>query len=317
MSVLGGPSLSRGAAEALDCELMTRLLAPHLEVRVVAARVLAIAPERRAVVAYDTAGPRGPGPRLIAKVYAEPGRAGRMHEVLGRLEELGIAAPRPVAHLPALGISVFTAVEGRTLDRLDAAGRCAAVAEAAGWLARLHGSRIELDRRLDLDRERTALHTWVGQVAARHPAAAAAAERLLARLEEDARTLRLSTAAPIHKDLHQQHCLVDGGRLVVIDLDEMRAGDPAVDVAHFAANLRLLELREGARGGGPGTLETAFLDAHAARTGSRPGAVHRWFHAHTCVKIAGQLVRERGPAPVPAGRELERQLALVLDEGMR
>ena len=56
MSVLGGPSLSRGAAEALDSELMTRLLAPRLGVRVVRARVVATAPGRRAVVAYDTAG---------------------------------------------------------------------------------------------------------------------------------------------------------------------------------------------------------------------------------------------------------------------
>lgn len=317
MSVLGGPSLSRGAAEALDRELMTRLLAPHLGVRVVGARVLAIAPGRRAVVAYDTAGPGGPGPRLIAKVYADPRRAGRMHEVLMRLEALAIPAPRPVAHLPELGISVFTAVEGRTLDRLDAAGRRAGVAAAAGWLARVHACRIVLDRRLDLDRERTAVRTWAGQVAARHPAAAAAAERLLMRLEHGARTLRPSTAAPIHKDFHHQHCLVDRGRLVVIDLDEMRAGDPAVDVAHFAANLRLLELREGGRGGGPGALETAFLDAHVARTGSRPGVVHRWFHAYTCLKIAGQLVRGRGPVPVPEGRDLERQLALILDEGMR
>ncbi|HEX6492108.1 MAG TPA: phosphotransferase, partial [Candidatus Dormibacteraeota bacterium] len=293
------------------------LLGPDLALRVVAARVLAIAPERRAVVAYDTAGARGPGPRLIAKVYAEPGRAARLHAVLGRLEALGLDAPRPVAHLPELGACVFTAVEGRTLDRLDAAGRLAAVAAVAGWLSRLHRSPLELDRTLDLDRERAALHTWTGQVVARHPAAAAPARRLLEHLIEGARTLRPSAAAPIHKDLHHQHCLVDAGRLVVIDLDEMRAGDPAFDVAHFAANLRLLELREGGRGGGPGALETAFLDAHAAQTGRRPGAAHRWFHAYTCLKIGGQLARGRGPAPVPLGRELERQLALILDEGMR
>ncbi|HEY0408660.1 MAG TPA: phosphotransferase, partial [Candidatus Dormibacteraeota bacterium] len=116
-------------------------------------------------------------------------------------------------------------------------------------------------------------------------------------------------------DFHHQHTLIGEGGLVVIDLDEARAGDPAVDVAHFAANLRLLRLREGTAGGGD--LEAAFLDAYAARTGYVPDRRHRWCHAYTCLKIARQLARGRGPAPAPAGPERERQVGLILDEGLR
>jgi hypothetical protein len=288
------------------------------------------------VVAYDTAGPQGIGPALIGKLYAEPGRAGRMHALLQRLEALGIAAPQPVAHLPELGMAVFTASVGITLDRLDGAGRRHGVVAAAEWLAALHDSGLELERRFDLAAERGSLRVWGAMVVGLHPAAGAATARLLQRLEELGGDLRPSCAAPIHKDFHYQHCLVEGGggrgdaprrwarkrpeeqgRLVVIDLDEARTGDPGFDVAHFAANLRLLELREGTSAGGAGELETAFLDAYAARTGRPPGDAHRWFHAYTCLKIARQLLRGRGPAPAPTGGELDRQLQRILAEGLR
>jgi aminoglycoside phosphotransferase (APT) family kinase protein len=305
--------------EVLDPEAMTRRLAPHLDggMRVVAARVVAIASGRRAVVAYDTAGPQGIGRALIGKLYAEPGRAGRMHALLQRMEALGMAAPRPVAHLPELGMAVFTASAGITLDRLEGAERRDGMVAAAAWLAALHGSGLELERSFDFAAERGSLRVWGAMVTAHHPAATAATARLLKRLEELAADLRPSSAAPIHKDFHYQHCLVDEGRLVVIDLDEARSGDPGFDVAHFAANLRLLELREGTSAGGAGELETAFLDAYATRTGRRPGDAHRWFHAYTCLKIARQLLRGRGPAPAPTGAELDRQLQLILAEGLR
>jgi hypothetical protein len=320
MTGLGGLLLSPGAAEALDPGAMSRRLAPFLEAahpgtRVLAARVVAVAPGRRAVVAYDTGGPARPGPALIGKVYADPGRAGRLLGLLGRLEELGIAAPRPVAHLRELGMAVFTAVAGRTLDRLGGVERVRGAEAAAAWLAGLHGSGLELDRSFDLATESRNLLLWGRQVAALHPSSAAAVERLLERLDGLAGGLRLSTAAPLHKDFHHQHTLIGEGGLAVIDLDEARAGDPAFDVAHFAANLRLLGLRERTAGGGG--LEAAFLDAYATRTGYVPDRRHRWCHAYTCLKIARQLSRGRGPAPAPAGAERERQLGLILDEGLR
>ncbi len=320
MSGPGGPLLVQGAAEALDPDRMTRWLAGFLEaagpgLRVLAARVVAVAPERRAVVAYDTGGGAGPGPALIGKVYAEPGRAGRLFGLLGRLEELGIAAPRPVAHLPELGMVVMTAAPDRTLDRLGGAERTAGAEAAAAWLAALHGSGLELERTFDLATERRNLVIWGQEVAARQPSTAIAVGRLLERLDSAAGDLRLETATPLHKDFHHQHTRFGEAGVVVIDLDEARAGDPAFDVAHFAANLRLLGLREGTAGGG---LEAAFLAAYAARTGYAPDRRHRWCHAYTCLKIARQLVRGRGPAPAPAaGAERERQLGLILEEGLR
>jgi hypothetical protein len=308
--------------EALDLELMSRRLAPFLDggagARVVAAEVVGVAPGRRAVIAYRTAaGADAREPSLIGKTYLDPERALRLHRLLEDLNLLDIGVPKPVAHLPELRMSVFTASPGRPLDRLGGDEREAATVAAARWLSTLHGSPLSLDRRLDLAAETRNLDAWARLVAGRHRRANGAATLLAGRLTALAPGIRPSAGSPIHKDFHYQHTLVEPGGMVVIDLDEARAGDPSVDVAHFVANLRLLRLREAITSGGPAHLESVFLSAYAARTGYERDARHRWFGAYTCLKIARQLVCGRGPTPVPGGAELERQVELILDEGLR
>ncbi|HEX6492426.1 MAG TPA: phosphotransferase [Candidatus Dormibacteraeota bacterium] len=315
----GAPEVPPGA---LDPGLVSRHLAPFLgggpRARVVSAEVLGIAPGRRAVIAYRTAADEDGGrPSLIGKTYLDPARAPRLHRLLEDLSALDIGVPRPVAHLPELRMAVFAASSGRPLDHLAGAECEAAMAMAAQWLSRLHAAPLRLDRRLDLDAETRGLDAWARLVAERQRAAATAATLLAGRLTALASGIRPPAASPIHKDFHYQHALVEPGRMVVVDLDEARAGDPSFDVAHFSANLRLLALRRGTASGGGAHLEAAFVDAYAAQTGYVQDARHRWFGAHTCLKIARQLVCGRGPTPVPAGAELERQVGFILDEGLR
>ena len=325
MTAAGAPracSAPEVPAGALDPELMSRRLAPFLDggagARVLAAHLVGVAPGRRAVIAYSTAhAGGGAGPSLIAKTYTDGVRAHRLHAVLEDLTALDIAVPRPVAHLPELRMSVFTASPGRSLERLGGGEREAAVVEVARWLSVLHGSPLSLDRWFDLDAETRGLNGAARLVADRLPRAAATADLLARRLGALAEGLPISATSPIHKDLHYRHTLVEADRMVVIDLDEVRSGDPGCDVAHFAANLRLLAIREGTPAGERTHLETAFLEAYASRTGYRCDARHRWFGGFTCLKIARQLVCGRGPAPVPAGAEIDRQVEHILDEGLR
>jgi aminoglycoside phosphotransferase (APT) family kinase protein len=310
--------------EALDPEVMTSRLAPLLGqgpgFRLKAARIVGRPSDERAVVEYETVG--GDGKPFFGKVYADRQRARRLHGLLQELHALDVdghqsGAPRPLAHLPELGMSVFTAVGGRSLDRLQGHERRVGMAAAGRWLATLHGSRLNLDRRLDLAAEIRNVAQWAELVADRQPTAAPPLARLLERLGSLADQVHLSTSHPIHKDFQYQHVLIDGGRVVVIDLDELRAGDPAFDVAHFGANLRLLAIREGMSGKDLARLESAFLDAYRSRLGYERDLRHDLFHAYTCVKIAKQLVRGQGPAPPPAGVELSRQVELIIDLGLR
>lgn len=320
------PSASEVSPAVLDTEAMTKRLSgfldggPHL--RVVAARVLGRPTGPRVVVAYHTVGAEGTGPTLIGKIYADSGRARRLHDLLAELHALHLAGhecgvPRPVGYVPELGMSVYVAAGGRTLDQLEGRERSQGAVAAAYWLAAMHRSGVGLDRRFDLAVEMRNLSEWSQLVARHDPSLAAATAPLLERLGSLSQTIQLSTTVPIHKDFQYRHVLVDRGRVVVIDLDEARLGDPAFDVAHFGANLRLLAIREGKGYDDLAGLESAFLHGYASRTGYRPDLRHDFFHAYTCLKIAKQLVRGRGPAPVPTGLELSRQLHLILGEGLR
>jgi hypothetical protein len=313
------------STEMLDTTAMSRRLArfldggPHL--RLVEAKVLGRATGPRVVVAYHTIGPEGSGPVLIGKVYADRERARRLHALLAELHaqlaghECGV--PRPIALIPELGMSVYVAARGRTLDQLEGAERREGVVAAAHWLAAMHGSGIGLDRRFDLAVEMRNLTEWAQQVAYQHPSLATETALLLRRLESCAQRIQVSNTVPIHKDFQYRHVLADNGRVTVIDLDEARVGDPAFDVAHFGANLRLLAIREGMAHQERAGLESAFLEGYVSRTGYRPDLRHDFFRAYACLKIAKQLVRGRGPEPVPTGLEMSRQLDLILGEGLR
>jgi len=311
-------------SDVLDTATMSRRLAPFLDwtagLRVASARVVVRSQNKRAVIAYRTAGPQEEGPFLIAKVYADPQRAERVHSVLEQLHARSVAGhacgvPRPVAHLPELGMSVYEAAQGCTIDRLSTGERGQAMAAAGRWLSALHESDIEVVRRFDLARETSKLATWGELVANRHPAAAETTARLLERLDSLASRVQVSSRTPIHKDFHYQHVLIEGGRARVIDLDEVRMGDPAFDIAHFRVNLRLLALREAMSSDELAHLDRAFMDGYGTRRESDSG--DELFRVYTCLKLAWQLVQGKGPAPVPTGPERSRQLELVLEEGLR
>src|SRR5438105_509064 len=92
-------------------------------------------------------------------------------------------------------------------------------------------SSIDPDRSFDLAAERRDLVSWTELVARHEPRAASAATRLLKRIDALAGRIPELARVPIHKDFHYQHVLIEEARAVVIDLDEMRRGDPALDVA--------------------------------------------------------------------------------------
>jgi aminoglycoside phosphotransferase (APT) family kinase protein len=214
-------------------------------------------------------------------------------------------------------MAVYLSSPGVPLDGLDRDGRMAGVVAAARWLVSLHGCEVACDRVLDLALEVENMALWGEMVAASHPRARAVVTRLVARLDRLSGTITAPVHVPIHKDFHYGHTLFDGGGLVVIDLDEVRWGDPAFDVAHYLANLSLLALRERMACAERDRLQSAFLGTYRSATGYQPDARHRFFHAYTCVKIAKQLARGRGPAPAPAGAERDHQVERILQKGLQ
>jgi len=312
--------------EVLDVDLMSTRLAPVLDRagggprwRVSSAQILACSWGRRAVVAYQTAGAAEPGPTLIGKVYADHGRGRRAHGVLEQLWSLDgrCRVPQPLTYLADVGMSVYLAAPGSPVDRLTAAGRVDAVVAAADWLAGLHSSGLQLDRRLDVAAELRNLAIWVDVVAVAQPRAGADAGRLLDQVRARGGLLGPAPVVPIHKDYHYQHTVIGPAGAIVIDLDEMRMGDPAFDLAHFGAYLRLLAARHHGTGGGDDGLGATFLLAYSASGQADVDIGHLDFYfGYSCLKIAKQLVTGRGPAPAPVGSQLVAQLDFILAEGL-
>jgi aminoglycoside phosphotransferase (APT) family kinase protein len=332
---------------ALNVKQMTARLAPLLATMATAgaddapavryARLLAYKQGNRGTIHYDVSGlgPGGSGGNghgddisrlvLVGKLYPQATQAQRVDAILRGLWGQAFAAspalgvPRPVGCLPELSMLVYVPVEGRPLDELLAADDRPAAVDAvertAAWLATLHGSRLLLDRRFTLATEVVNLQAWAVLVARTWPEEGPAAARLADDLRASAPGLELTAGVPIHKDFHYKHVLVDDG-VRVIDFDEVRLGDPAYDVAHFCAHLRLLAARTAGDPAALAQLETAFVAAYEALAGPLAAGPFSWFAAYTCLKIAKQLCTLRGVRPRPDGQEQRSQVAFMLAQGL-
>lgn len=278
------------------------------------ADLLAYRADRTAVVRYTLAD----GRMALGKLYPDPGVALRAHDTHLRLSGAlsgtdGPAVPEPIGVLPTLAMLVMEPVHGRPLDRvLGAAGAAdTAVRAAAGWLARLHSSTVQLCRRLDLQTEQENVAAWARLVHTGLPECSVAAATLAAGVSVALGALRVGRYVPLHKDFHYQHVFV-GARTAVIDLDEARMGDPALDVAHFCAYLELLAVRRAT----PATLRASFLRCYTEQRDWQPDEAYRVFSAWTCLKIAKQLATGRGPHPRPTGEQRLIQARHVLARGL-
>jgi hypothetical protein len=109
--------------------------------------------------------------------------------------------------------------------------------------------------------------------------------------------------------------LLNGG-LKVFDFDEMRLGDANFDLAHFCANFYLLAYRNHKHTAQFSTLQNHFFDSYSRLTSWQLGERFLFFYIYSCLKIAKQLCKRRGPRPWPEGEEQHAQVWLMLEQGL-
>jgi hypothetical protein len=315
---------------ALDVEAMTEVLEPMLSrfddgegASVTYAKLVAYKQGNRGLIDYEVGAPSG-GPRqpLVGKLFPSPDRAERVLDVMQQLAVVyaghgSLHVPTPLGCVPELGMLVYVPVPGRVLDEVIAEAQPGIIDAVAEWLHVLASSGIRVDRRFDLDAELVNAQGWAALIEHHEPDVSASVREVMRGVRSLAPSLRLRTDAIIHKDFHYRHVLVDGG-VGVVDFDEVRSGDPTLDVAHFCAHLRLLRCRTATAAAGMfDRLEAEFLRAYSARGGWEPDARLSFFTAYTCLKVAKQLCTSRGVRPRPEGDEARRQLDVMLEEGLR
>lgn len=294
---------SAGATNLLDPMQMTGVLrlgltcggAGSSALEVETAEVLGNAAGRRAVVRYRLRGADGDDMpvMVVGKTFTEARRARLLHENLrllssGPLGSGSYRVPEPLGLLTEQRLVVYRHCEGEPLDRVTDPARAAdGIRRAAQWLARLHMTDVRLPRTFSVPTEKESTRQWATLVARLHPHLADDARALARDWGTAAQAMPPGRTVPIHKDFHAGHVLI-GEATWVIDLDEARQGDPALDLAHFCAYLETLPgSRRGER--------SLFLDEYSAITGWRDEPSLAPFLAYAWLKIAKQWASGSGP----------------------
>ncbi len=260
---------------------------------------------RRAIVGYDLDN----GEHFYGKTFASE-RGPKVYRIAQRIcvaQAFGpdVALPRPVAFLADLKLLIQRAVAGEPVEmdlrggNVDLAGR---IAEA---LHRFHSSGLDLGRTHTLAKELVPLtmrtEALVGHVPDLHAQAWSLHDRLLA-LAALADSSVQWRCCPVHRDFYHDQVLIDDGRLAVLDLDDAAMSEPAVDVANFAAHLRLLGIQHPDDAAALERVEGAFV-AYAIRLDPALDTVllpH--LMAATMLRLAGIHVARAN------GRHVARQL---------
>jgi len=275
--------------------------------------VFRVALQRRLLVPTGQGGSSTAAGAVYAKWSTDTARAVRIHATLERLEQAlsGVAdapdLPGPLALLTDPCLLIMREVAGPSVAEVCAAPSGPLAARLGRALAALHHCGAALPASYVLADELRTVEQWTGEVAAAG-APVELVERYAAAVERVAvatMAIPLGMVGPsgpagvVHRDLHEEHCIVTGGRhpgIGIIDLDEARSGDPVVDLGHLAVHLQLRARRADADlwGGPAGPLLGAWADA----AGRRPdGEALRAFGALACVKIARQRATGYGTAP--------------------
>lgn len=244
---------------------------PERLVRVETIHVLKYKPGRRCVLGYDLIGRRRGSQepthhRVIGKVFRD--ERGRRLDRLQRLlwengfgpdAQDGIHVAEPLGYAPKMRMQLQAWAPGRTLNQLVRVQDIRPIMDqTAQGLAKFHSLPVPLPvngdgpvtlKRYGVEEEVANLDRFTQELIQVRPSFAQEAIRLRDALRQWASRLPLPPAVtPIHRDFYYSQVLVQEGpgreQLTLIDFDLMALGDPALDVANFAAHLIFLGLEK-------------------------------------------------------------------------
>ena len=268
-------------------------------VRIVGAEMVRDKPGRRTTVRYALElGPHRDPRTAYAKRFASA-RAPHVHAALQELASAldGSRVPRlpePLGCLPGEHLVLIGTVPGSPVIERLRGGDVGLAKSIADALYSLHASGAQLPRAHRPADELSTLSARVARLSLGAPALAAAAR--------DAHDAILACAAqdwtwrqrPLHRDFYPEQVLVDGDRIGFVDLDDAAMGEPAIDVANFAAHLRLIAIRDD----GSDALaraESAFIERYSTVDRELNPMLVRLLIGATCLRLAEIHVgRSRG-----------------------
>jgi len=135
----------------------------------------------------------------------------------------------------------------------------------AAALAALHNCEARLARCWSAHREVNNAEEWLSRSPVRSPASSGRAKTFLRELRGRATRLPEAKKVPVHRDFYPEQVHDCGGRSTLLDLDDARLGDPALDVGNFLAHLELRSLQFPHLARGCERARPAFLEEYRRR----------------------------------------------------
>jgi len=302
------------ANASFSAQPATRALAPFAHLR-----VLKYWPGKRCVLAYESAPHDAGAPRetIVGKVF----RRGKAQAHFDDQKSLwaagfgpdaadGIVVAAPLAHIPEMNMFVQAYAPGLPLDKLlDAPDLEGRIRMAAAAISKLHSSHVRPRAAYSLQDELANLEKWGAEMARLRPELADTLDSHLQGFHRRAMDLSSPEPAPVHRDFYYSQLLYFETGVTLIDLDLLALGDPAIDVANFAAHLPFLAMQ---RLGGPHALDRmkqVFVDEYL-RLRPMPGGAARlaFYEAATLFRL--QYVALTRPAYASLFEALQHSLDL-------
>ena len=245
---------------------------------------------RRALIRYTASG--SDSAIAYGKTFASE-RGPRVHRIAEKVYDLTLSgelpfrvAP-PIAWIPDLRLSLVGAVSGDGVEPRILASDTVLARQIAQALAALHGSALSLDRHHELSDELAPLAGRVEALSQRAPQLMRQAHACLHRVHQRVPVWeRRWRSRPIHRDCYHEQWLLDPDGLALLDFDDAKIGEPAVDIANVTAHLHLLALQLGRPVSSLNPVVDAFNDAASAADPDLPSDLVRALEAATLLRLA-------------------------------
>lgn len=167
-----------------------------------------------------------------------------------------VCIPRPGSHDRTRRTLRWQVSAGEPLlQALAAEPRPELVRRAARVIAHLHQRQAGWTRRHTPSDELATVTRWARFASRVSPMLRGRLDQALDRLRASVERLPAGPYVPSHRDFYDKQVLVDGERIVLLDLDMACLAEPELDIGNFLAHLHLRDLQGSLSGAGPLSVE--------------------------------------------------------------
>ncbi|HEY2951074.1 MAG TPA: aminoglycoside phosphotransferase family protein [Verrucomicrobiae bacterium] len=260
--------------------------------------------------------------RWVGKYYEDDDLARKAAAILRELAASDCCArgdmviPSVLAHHAPLRLLLLTYEPGQSVTSALGPHNPPVLLAIGRALAALHSTPVTLDGITSAADVLGDVRPRIAELCARFPGETDSLRQLQTQLERQAPRDPLAPSF-VHGDLGPAQLIWQAGRIVVLDFDQCRRGDPASDLGNLLAQFRRIILRKPAKLGDFASLRRTLLEGYQPWVGADPGLARRvaWYELVTLVRkiyfIASDTTRHHDAEEL---RQRQEEAVRLLEE---